>query len=374
MAHAYTPGLKVTTGMTLRKRRILPLKGEVVVRVGQDVAPDDVVARTSLPGDATLVNVAGLLGVSADEVPDAMVKKVGEHVEKDEILAEAKSFFGLFKSNAKSTMTGTVEDVNKVTGQVLLRGAPVPVEVKAYVRGKVVEIVPEEGCVVETYGTFVQGIFGIGGETHGPLVMACESPDQHLTPERIKDEHAGAIIVGGNLVTAEALKKAIKIGVKGVVAGGFHDKDLKDFLGYDLGVAITGHETLGVTLVVTEGFGQVDMAKKTYDILAAHEGREACVNGATQIRAGVIRPEVVIPMDPGDEALVAHEVSHGLDLGAMIRVIRVPYFGRIGKVTSLPAEPVVLDSESKARILEVHLDGDPAPVQVPRANVELIES
>ncbi|MCB1154572.1 hypothetical protein KDL45_13040, partial [bacterium] len=228
MAHAYTPGLKVTTGMTLRKRRILPLKGEVVVRVGQDVAPDDVVARTSLPGDATLVNVAGLLGVSADEVPDAMVKKVGEHVEKDEILAEAKSFFGLFKSNAKSTMTGTVEDVNKVTGQVLLRGAPVPVEVKAYVRGKVVEIVPEEGCVVETYGTFVQGIFGIGGETHGPLVMACESPDQHLTPERIKDEHAGAIIVGGNLVTAEALKKAIKIGVKGVVAGGFHDKDLKD--------------------------------------------------------------------------------------------------------------------------------------------------
>ena len=65
---------------------------------------------------------------------------------------------------------------------------------------------------------------------------------------------------------------------------------------------------------------------------------------------------------------------HGLDLGAMIRVIRVPYFGRIGKVTSLPAEPVVLDSESKARILEVHLDGDPAPVQVPRANVELIES
>ncbi|MCZ7582962.1 MAG: hypothetical protein M5R36_06310 [Deltaproteobacteria bacterium] len=52
----------------------------------------------------------------------------------------------------------------------------------------------------------------------------------------------------------------------------------------------------------------------------------------------------------------------------------MPYFGRIGKVTKLPPEPTPLESESKARILYVHLDGDADAVMVPRANVELIES
>ena len=50
MAHAYTPGLKVTDHLHVQKRRILPLKGNVVVKVGDRVNPDDVVARTELPG------------------------------------------------------------------------------------------------------------------------------------------------------------------------------------------------------------------------------------------------------------------------------------------------------------------------------------
>jgi hypothetical protein len=375
MSHAYTPGLKVTAGMILRKHRILPLRGEVMVEVGRRVEPDDIVANTNLPGDANLVNVAGLLSLEPDEVPNYMLKKVGDTVEKDEPIAMAKSFFGLFKSTAKAPMDGTLEDVNKITGQILLRGAPVPVQVRAYVRGEVEEILPGEGCVVQTYGTFVQGIFGVGGETHGNLVKACQSPDQRLTDDLIKPEHKDCIIVGGNLVTAKALKKAISLGVRGVVTGGFHDQDLRDFLGYDLGVAITGHEKLGITLVVTEGFGEVDMAQKTFDILTAHEGHEASINGATQIRAGVIRPEVVIPMERSgaDIDKGAKKEIHGLEIGSLIRVIRVPYFGRIGKVTALPSGPAVLESESKARVLQLVLEGETEPVTVPRANVELIE-
>ncbi|MCC6158899.1 MAG: hypothetical protein IT350_12675 [Deltaproteobacteria bacterium] len=373
MAHAYTPGLKVSTGYLLRKRRILPLRGDVSVTVGQTVLPDDVVARTALPGNAKLVNVAGLLSISPEEVKDAMLKKPGDPVTEGDVIATAKSFFGLFKSVAKADMTGTIEDVNAVTGQVLLRGAPIPVEVRAYVRGTVTEIVPSEGCVVETFGTFVQGIFGIGGETHGRVAMACSSPSQHLTDDLIKPEHKGCVVVGGNLVTAKALKKAIQIGVKAVVSGGFHDQDLKEFLGYDLGVAITGHEKLGVTLVVTEGFGEIDMARKTFDLLAAHVGEECSVNGATQIRAGVIRPEVVIPAPSAKVAATGDTGPKPLEIGSVIRIIRSPYFGRIGKVALLPSEPTVLGSESRARILHVRLENDTEDRVVPRANVEMIE-
>jgi len=373
VAHTYTPGLKVAARHRLRKRRVLPLKGEVLVRAGQMVQPDDVVARTELPGTVELFNVATVLNIEPAELPSRMLKREGERVEAGETIARSKSLFGLFKSHAAAKMTGVIEKINSVTGQVLVRGPSLPVEVKAYTSGKVIEVVEREGCVVETWGAYVQGIFGIGGETNGVLMLAGNSPSRRLTPDLITPEMAAGIVVGGSRVTAEALRRAIAAGVRGVIAGGFDDKDLRDFLGYDLGVAITGGEKLGVTLIVTEGFGDIDMAGKTYNLLKANVGKLACINGATQIRAGVIRPEVIVP-ENGAAAAAATEApaAMGLTVGSQVRAIRAPYFGRIGVVAALPPEPRVLESGSRARILEVDFGGGETAT-VPRANVELIE-
>jgi len=374
MAHAYTPGLRVTNRTKITKKRILPLKGDVVVKLGDKVTSETVVARTEIPGPVEPVNVANILGVPPEDVLEAMLKKEGEHAEEGEIIARSKSFFGLFSSAAKAKISGTIENISRITGQVLLRGAPMPVEVKAYLDGQVTEIFPGEGVAVSTWGAFAQGIFGIGGETHGPIKMISKSPADVLEESLIDSSCKGCVIIGGSLVTASALKKAISVGAVGIVVGGFNDKDLRDFLGYDLGVAITGNENRGITLVVTEGFGEINMAQKTYDMLKSKEGKIACINGATQIRAGVIRPEVVIPTS---EDVKEDDISHkaenvGLGKGSLIRVIREPYFGRLGKVSDLPAPLQKLESESHARVMEVEFpDGE--KVVVPRANVEAIE-
>jgi hypothetical protein len=60
MAHTYTPGLKVSEKELITKKRILPLKGDVIVKVGDKVHPDDVVARTHLPGPVETTNVANI--------------------------------------------------------------------------------------------------------------------------------------------------------------------------------------------------------------------------------------------------------------------------------------------------------------------------
>jgi hypothetical protein len=373
MSHAYTPGLRVTNKMKITKKRILPLKGEVVVKLGDKVKPDTVVARTELPGTVEPINVANILGIPPDDVLEAMVKKEGEMVQMGEVIARSKSFFGMFTSVAKAKMSGKIENISKVTGQVLLRGAPIPVEVKAYLEGDVTEILPREGVVVTSWGSFVQGIFGIGGETHGPIKIVSKSTREILTEKEIDASCKGSVIIGGALVTAAGLQKAISVGAVGIVVGGFNDKDLRDFLGYDLGVAITGTEDLGITLVVTEGFGQIAMAQKTFELLKRHEGKLACINGATQIRAGVIRPEVVIPKDISavPENVPKPEIA-GLDIGSPVRIIRQPHFGRLGKVCGLPTALQQLESESSARILEVEFDGKERAI-VPRANVEMIE-
>ncbi len=374
MAHAYTPGLKVTERMKVIKKRILPLKGEVMVKKGDKVTSDTVVARTELPGPVEPINVANILGVPPQDVPDTMLKKVGEHVEVGKEVAKSKSFFGLFTSTAKARISGTVENISSVTGQVLLRGAPVPIEVKAYLNGVVTDIFEKEGVEVSTWGGFVQGIFGIGPETHGPIKIVSQSNKDVLTEKEIESSCKGSVIIGGSLVTAAGLRKAIEVGAVGIVVGGFDDQDLRDFLGYDLGVAITGNEDKGITLVVTEGFGKIMMAGKTFELLKDHEGQEACINGATQIRAGVIRPEVVIPKleDVSEIEAIAEVENPGLEIGSPVRVIRQPYFGKLGKVTELPPELQKLESESKARVLEVEF-ADGEKVIIPRANVEMME-
>ena len=375
MAHAYTPGLRVTDLAAVRKERILPLKGEVLVKVGDVVAAEQVVARTELPGNVHSVNVANILSVLPDEVASKMVKRDGEKVERDEVMARNSTLFGLFKSVARSPIAGTVESVSSVTGQVLLREPPIPVEVEAYVDGIVVEVRPGEGVVVETHGSFIQGIFGIGGETSGVLEIVAASPEEALEASSLTAAHAGKIVVGGSLVTPEALRRAVELKVHGVVAGGIDDATIKQFLGYDIGVAITGTEDKGVTLVVTEGFGKIPMAHATFDLLKARVGMKCSINGATQIRAGVIRPEVVVPR-PGQQAAggpAAAVVAGGLSPGTRVRVIREPYFGHLGRVTDLPAPLQKLATEAMVRVLVVDLEEGGRHV-LPRANVEIIES
>ena len=121
--------------------------------------------------------------------------------------------------------------------------------------------------MVEAVGVFVQGIFGVGGERTGELEMVTSSHKEPLTADLVKPEHKGKVIVGGSFVEADALRKAGKIGVNGIVVGGIDDRDLRDYLGYDIGVAITGGEDIPLTLIVTEGFGEIPMAENTFNLL-----------------------------------------------------------------------------------------------------------
>ncbi len=376
MAHAYTPGLRVSALTILRKERTLPLKGEVVVKAGDVLAADRVVARTELPGNVHSVNVANILSVLPEEVPSKMEKKEGDAVSEGDVLARSSSVFGLFKSSVKSPIKGTVENVSHVTGQVLLREPSIPVEVDAYVDGKVVEVRPNEGVVIETQGAFIQGIFGIGGETFGVIEMATSTPEEVLDAGAIGPQHAGKILVGGSMVTAAALAKAVASGVKGIVAGGIDDSTIKAFLGYEIGVAITGNEEKGLTVVITEGFGKIRMAEGTFTLFKSLVGKKASMNGATQIRAGVIRPEVVVPLldRVATGGPVAAVVAGGLERGTKVRIIREPHFGRLGHVVDLPAPLEKLPSEARVRVLHVELEGSTTRHMLPRANVEIIES
>jgi hypothetical protein len=373
MAHAYTPGLKVAARTKIEKTRILPLFGQVLVKKGDKIPADTIVAKTELPGKVYPINVAGQLGLGkANELMECMLKKEGDSVKAGELIAQSKGFFGFFKSDYKAPIDGTINQVSHITGQVIFNAPAIPVEIDAYVDGTVEEEIPSEGVVMKTEGVHIQGIIGLGGETFGEIKMVADNPSKIVDADLINDALKGKIIVCGSKITTQALTKAQKIGVAGVITGGFDYQDIKDILGDDLGVAITGHEKIGYTLILTEGFGTIPMADRTFNLLKKYEGHKASINGATQIRAGVMRPEIIIVHDDKTEDTTSKDYAQsGLEGGDQIRIIRAPYFGKMGKVVSLPVELHKVESGTWVRVMIAEIDGK--EVLIPRANVEVIE-
>ena len=374
MAHSYTPGLKVLKNTKILKERRLPLKGTVSASVGNRVNPDDIIAKTDLPGNVQMVNVANQLNVDASDVKEVMMVGIGSKVSKDELIAETKGLFGFFKSNVNSPVSGTIESISDLTGQVVIREAPLPVQVDAYIEGVIDNVIEQEGVVIKSQGAFIQGIFGIGGESRGKIKVLTQDRGSEISVGMISADDKGLILVGGNFISLEAYKKALDCKVAGIVVGGFNYYDLDEILGYTLGVAITGSEDLITSLIVTEGYGKIQMGQQTFDLLKNSSGKLASINGATQIRAGVIRPEIIIPINVNkDDGDITDSIkTGGMTEGSTVRVIRSPNFGKIGIVKKLPAELRQMESETMVRIAIIDINGN--KFEIPRSNLEVVET
>ena len=127
------------------------------------------------------------------------------------------------------------------------------------------------------------------------------------------------VIVGGARVSLAAMRKAMDLGVAAIVSGGFAYQDVRELLGYDVGVAVTGTEDLPTTLVVTEGFGDIAMAKATFALLQSPGGVARSPRVAQRVADGRTRhvgsgsvlqpPAVVAGLE--DVAVVGEPVEQG---------------------------------------------------------------
>ena len=77
MTHAYTPGLRVSSDTIIRKRRLLPILGEVLVTEGEQVTATTEVAQTALPGSVYPLNIANKLSISPGEIHRMCLKQEG---------------------------------------------------------------------------------------------------------------------------------------------------------------------------------------------------------------------------------------------------------------------------------------------------------
>jgi hypothetical protein len=372
-----TPPL-IAAAMARIDRR-LPHPGEVLVRAGQRVEPDEIVARAYAPGTPQIVNLARQLMVAPSRVERAMRREVGNKVAQGEVLASTGRLGG---RTCLAPVGGVIAAVDGETGYVTIVPDPELIELQANVRGIVMEVLPYEGVRIETPAAQVYGVFGVGQERAGVLRLLVTDPSEPILPEMVDARSAYAIIIGGSGITAAALQRAVREQVRGVIVGSIDEAELRAFAGLDApaqwraGVRGWRFPSASfedqLTLVVTEGFGSQPMSSPLFELLASHDRQEALVDGQTQLQAPLRRPRVVIPLSARSAGIQIDPPRPALRPGAMVRVLDHEHLGQVGRVRSVSNAPRRLPS-SRARVaaVEVNLD-DATTLVLPRAAVEAL--
>lgn len=355
----------------LARRRLLPVDGTVLCGVGDRVEGGTVVARAAGHGTMHTVNAAGVLDLAPAQLPGSLCCEVGDTVTTGQLLARTRGFFGLLASECRAPVAGRVVAISTHTGRILLEEPGEDQEMRAFLPGLITDQVSGRGVVVSAWAAWIGGVFGVGGECSGPLVTAVDRPDGVLDADGIDGAMSGRVLIGGSLVTGAALRRAVAVGVAGIITGGVHDRDLTDWLGSEVMMADSTVLPSGLTLVVVGGFGRVPMEASVAGLLADHTGRLACLSGHTRVRAGALRPEVIIPLAGGGDQEASDAAVPSLSVGSVVLVVRAPWFGRCGRVAALPAEPRPVECGAVCQVAHVDLDGGPTAL-IPCANLEVL--
>ncbi|QOR34133.1 hypothetical protein IMX26_11595 [Clostridium sp. 'deep sea'] len=334
-------------------------RGEIIIR-----------ERFSADESVVEIDVATKLNISPFFLKTFMHVIEGQSVTYNQTIA---SLDGFASGAILSPARGTIERIDTRKGKVFIRRPYSPVNLFGYISGEVKEVTPQYGAIIETPACYIEGVFGVGNETYGELEIVVKSPADKITADMLKDSHSDKILVGGSGITYDALQKAVELHVRGIIIGGLNNYDVVKLVGHEISVGITGQEEDDITLIATEGFGDVPMLPRTFELLKKHVGKTTSLNGTTQIRAGVIRPEIIIPLDAqvtedpeGEDTLMEPQK------GMKVRVISDPFYGMWGEVIKDGSETIAMENGTKQNVVHVKLESGKV-IQIGENNIIVYE-
>ncbi len=352
----YPPETRVLPLTMIRRERMLPMPGKVLVNPGDRVQPAQPVAQAEVSGEVSVVNVAHLLRVPPARAYKYIKVKEGADVTMNTVIASK----GLTSAGrVKAPANGFVYRIDKSTGRVLIKVVSRPLELMAYLAGTVSNVIAGRGVVIETTGALVQAALGFGAESYGVLQVVSKRAADPIKARTIDVTMHGAIVVGGAWFDETVLEQAIQMQVRGLIAGSMD------------GGLLEAARNAPFPILLTEGLGHIAMAAPIFKLLKSNAGREVSISALTRTRWSVQRPEILIPL-PSDSKPEPPAFGVPLAVGVRVRVMRGPRQGKVGQVTALPELPQQIETGAKVHCAEVDLGGDDGRTLVPFANLEIL--
>lgn len=357
------PEVRVTPFTQIRRERRLPLPGDISAVGGMRVGALDVLARAYPPKMRRALSLTRVLGVREADVPKRLLKQVGDLVDAREIIIAKPINFGIQRLVYRAPDAGQITAIQGSWMILDLHGEPL--DLPALYRGLLVEVLPNEGGIVEAQGALIQGAWGSGRERVGVLKLMVQARDQILDAEALDVDARGAILVAGGGVSEAALRRADQLQASGIVTGSL-DPRLRELA-----------EQVNVPVLITDGFGTLPMSTPVFDLLTLCNGQEGAVNARYVPRGrAAARPELFVPrasvyFQKADESTQGQHPE--VKPGALVRGASPPYLGRIGK---LPQELTLywVATESGARVPGVEVEWQDPAERAPVAwtNLELV--
>jgi hypothetical protein len=338
----------------IRRERILPAPGKVIVRKGQKVAASDIIAQADLNPEHVVLDVAQGLGIPPDQADRHIQCKVGMTVSSGDVLAGP---VGFFKRVMRTPYDGQV--VFTGDGQIMLKKERQPFELKAGLAGIIEELIDERGAIITNSGALIQGVWGNDQVDSGLLIVSAKKPDEVLTPAGLDINMRGSIVLAGHCASVAALKTASELPLRGLILASM-DSRLAPLA-----------KKMNIPVIVLEGFGQIAMNSTAFKLLTTNENREVAINAETWDRFTGKRPEVTIPLPAPEEISLSRE-NVVYDSGQTIRVIGSTYWGNIGNIKRLIPGNVIIPNGLKVQAAEVRLENGNI-VAIPLSNLEVLE-
>jgi hypothetical protein len=337
---------------SVKRSRMLPAKGRVLVRVGQKVNASDVIAEVEMPGAHTIINVRRIFGLRrGDQLAHVLERKVGDKVEAGDILAQTG---GLLSRVIRAPANGQVIAIHR--GQIVLERLGNRTELQAGLNGIVTEVLPDRGVIIEASGALVQGVWGNGKIDLGMLNIQIKSPDDELTRSTLDVTSRGSIVVAGHVSQADTLQAADELPLRGLVLGSL-SSELADLAA-----------KMNYPIMLVEGFGRIPFDSAALSLLTTHDRRDVSIDASWSPERGE-RPELFVPL-PANGSPPKDTVEFAA--GQTVRVHAPPYAGKIGSIASLHPGQTRLSNGLRTPTAEIKLETGEF-VTVPLANMDVLE-
>jgi len=244
------------------------------------------------------------LDVSAKKLRVCVLKKEGERVEYGETIAGVRlmPYIPFYTNKIVAPCAGEIKKIDYDTGEVWIQKDLPITEMKAHLWGKITKIEPPYGVTIEYSGYVLECAFGTGATTWGKLT------DNYT--DATKD------ILFMEYVSSKDIIRIIEHPPVGIIAGSI------DYKGFEL---LRKH---GVALIIIEGFGKLQMDQNYRKLLLQSKGRNIILKCSTQLRAGVVRPEIIIPSD--------NEYYKSKGTQGDYRIIWGQHYGKQGTIKNPP--------------------------------------
>lgn len=308
--------------------RIDSILGVIIIR--------EIIERPDVP---IILDVKKELNDSIKNFNEYIVKKEGDRVEYGQAVAGIRimSYMPFYRKKVISPCAGTIIKIDYTNGKIFIQKDMPKTEMKAHYWGQIKKIIPQYGAEIEFAGYILECAFGTGNITWGRFVDTAAERE--------------ANIIFSEYLSSKDMSSIIEQRPGGIIAGSV------DYEGVEL---LEKHH---ITSIIIEGFGRLPINKNHRSLLEQCIGRNIILKASTQVRAGVIRPEIVVPSD--------EEFYKCMTIKDQFKIVWGKHYGKQGVLKGSPHFDEI-SSGTKTWLCDVLCD-DNEEITVPYNNLQVLE-